>query len=309
MLPRRKFHLLELILRDISEIEAKSAELTEGKFNTQFRKMMIALISICNMTHDFIKFQQRNENNKGNFKIVSMNDEVFKHIIQMGTNEKEMKLQIDPNLKNLSLLSLMRKFDINTFQNFVFISGIRFENSPLDKTVRVLVNQVPKVVSFPPTIQTELFILKRKRKDDMMSSLLKFAQRHILNMYKEVKDFKLVKSLKKEFKEDYFKDDPETAKVYYCNLFNRKNLCKLGVNKRLLAQIKLCYEPHVIPKMFHEYFMKAKSIPVLDLKTDKFFSKDFVKLLQKKHMNLNDAIFSFYRIEDYIFKHVRNSEI
>jgi hypothetical protein len=290
-------------------MEQTASELSETKINIKFRKMMICLISICDMTHDFIKFQQRNENNKGNFKIITPNDEVFKHIIQMGSNEKEMKIKINPNLLNLSLLSLVKRFNINMFQNFLFIGGIRFENSPLDKTVRVLIGQSPKVMSFPPTIQTELFVIKRKRKDDMMSSLLKFNQRHVLDMFKETRTFKLIKDVKKDFKKEYFGEDPETAKIYYCNLFNRKNLCKLGVNKRLLEQIQLCYQPDVIPKMFHEYFMKAKSIPILDLKTNKFFSKEFVKLLKKKHMNLSDALFSFYRIEDYIFKSVRSGSI
>jgi hypothetical protein len=268
----------------------------------KLRKMLICLISICDLTREFIGFQRRSEDKRMSNSIQGPNDLIFRHIMQFGSNEDKLKIKKNQKLLKLPLLALMDKFDIQMFQNFIFIAGVRFEGSYSDQRVLVLEKNMSRFISVPHPLKIELFITKKKRKDDMMSSLLKFNQRHILGLFKKDKSFKLIRTVKQDFRREYFSHDKETEKIYYSNLFNRRQLEMLGTNKKLLEQMKSCYDPSILPKLFHEYFMKAKPIPILDLKTKKLFSTEFLKFLQKKHMNLGDALFSFYRIEDYIFK-------
>lgn len=264
--------------------------------------MLISLITICRLTDDFIQFQKQSEKKWTRGQPQSSNDRLFKHIMQFGSNEDKMAVQVDRKLLNASLMGLMNTFSIPMFQNFIFIAGVRFEGSYSNQSVRVLDRNQPRFISVPHPIKMELFWVKKKRKDDMMSSLLKFNQRHILEQFKKNKTFKLIRNVKKEFRREFFADDPETEAIYYSNLFNRRQLERLGTHERLLRQIRSCYEINILSKLFHENFVKKSLPPILDLKTEKLFSSDFLKLLLKKHMNLGDALFSFYRIEDYIFK-------
>ena len=156
--------------------------------------------------------------------------------------------------------------------------------------------------------KNELFVLNKKRKDDIMSSLLKFIQRNVLNDFKKNKKFTLVRNVKKEFKNEFFKDDKETEKVYYSTLFNRKQLITLKKNKKLSSKIKLSYESKMLETLVDNYFLKKMQKQFFDPRTEKLYSKTFIKSLKKKQMNLGDTLFAFYSIEDHMFNSLEKQE-
>lgn len=215
----------------------------------------------------------------------------------MKTHNNKHKLEVNPELANLSLHELLRKFDVNRFQDFLLISSVRFQKPA--KTYHV---DLATDTSFDVTFweHKEFFVRKTKRKDDMMSSLLKFIQRILLREFKDSRSAQLVRDSKRAFRACYFSNHRRTESVFYSNLFNRKQLSILCENPKLIKHIRETFREETLELLVHDYFLGRQANRFFEPFSEFVFSSNFVKSLSKKQMTLQDALFSFYSIEKYL---------
>lgn len=272
----------------------------------QIKKMIINLISICHMTRNYIDVKLLKREDENTFQ--SRNREIIKLIVNEKEGQGTLKFQIEPGLLKMSLLSLLDEFDPEMFHMFIQFASVPFIKKCKQKFISIESEGAAHEVSFTLFEKLELFNLNKKRKDDMMSSLLKFIQRNVLNNFKQKKQFKLVRNVKEEFRKEFFENDKSTEKVYYSTLFNRKQLIIFRKNKKLIQQFRQVYRTPILETLLHNYFLKKVHQQFFDPRSDKMYSGNFCKSLKKKQMNLSDALFAFYSIEDLIFNKIQNDE-
>lgn len=287
-------------------MEAVAHKPSLDNFSKFMRKLLIGLICICSLTRLFIRVKLEHEGSRQRVQD-DANLQLLLMIIKNKNVRGTRKFAVEPQLETLSLKQLLGRFDFEMFQNHMELAGVQFPKRVRRKRVAVVVRGSVRHVELRQFEKNELFALNKKRKDDMMSSLLKFIQRNVLNDFKATRDFKLVRNIKKEFKQEFFADDPDTEAVYYSTLFNRKQLLVFRNNAKLLEKIRLSFELGMLETLVHNYFLRKNAQQFFDARSERLFSGAFVKSLKKKQMTLGDALFAFYCIEDYIFGGIDDS--
>ena len=145
--------------------------------------------------------------------------------------------------------------------------------------------------------QKFLFTAQKKRKDDMMSSLLKYAQRQIVSGFKARSPFRLMRHAKQAFREQFFESDPDGSRVFHSNLFNRRDIGCLAKNAPLMKEMARLYAPESLEKIVEKYCFEGGRQGWLGASSEEAFSKFYLKQLGKKPMRLQDVLYCFFNIE------------
>lgn len=272
----------------------------QQKINKILKKILITIIAICEMTDLFIRLKL-SENLEQLSARQFHNMSLIKDIIKYNEKMVHKKLKIDPKFIEMNIEDIFNEFKIQSLQNFVFLSCINFERAFRDCNIHLQNNSdKPSNFIFSIDEQKILFMSIKKRKDDMMSSLFKFTQRLIMNEFKKTSNKKLVRDMKIDFKNHYFEPNCRTETIFYSNLFNRCSLSKLKMNKKLHSVLKKTFEKKNLNNLVNEYFLSKSEVSPFNDYTEFVFSDKFLKNLKKKSMNLQDAIYSFYKLEEYL---------
>lgn len=285
----KEYAYFGLIPRHFARVKASSARPDHERSTQLFRKILVSLISICTLTETFVDLSLDRPSRDSEH-----NQQLIRLKMRGVPVAQYQKLETDPRLLDMSLQQLIGLFDMNMFLNFVFMSTLRFRKAPRLESLRLLWG--PGVVSLPFTVQTQrsMFTVKRKRKDDLMNSILKYIQKQLFQQFKRDRSTLSLAELKAAFKRHYFEGDEPGAKAYYSSLFNRKSLARLRQNRRLMRDVKGFYARNGVERLVNDRFFEHAQVSAFDLQSDKLFSKRFVKSLSKKQVNLLDLWDTYY---------------
>lgn len=288
-------------------MESRKPNEEKSKLEIWLRRVLIGLISLGEMTSLFIHLKSQTPNSiptlKTNFEKLNLHK--MTEFIETAAVTPESaftpkSFEVDPTLLEADLDTLLMRFSPSHFQAYLFLSGLRFPKSEHTQVTTMFHPQLSKVARFEFSVseQKSLFTSQKKRKDDMMSSLLKYNQRRIINAHKNACKLRLMRQVKEDFRQQFFAGDVAGERVFYSNLFNRRDIGNLAGNRALMKEMGGLYRLRELEEVVEKYcFDRNQTGWFGNKKKEKLFSEYFVNQLGKKPMRLQDVLYSFYGIE------------
>lgn len=257
------------------------------------------MITVLKLMNDFIEIKKTKiQNEEQSSNLLNLIDQCQTNLNLSFVN----KIEIDPELLELPIDSLLKKVDISDINTFIFITH-RFINKK-DRDQHVKMFHRGELVEFLINTreQQELLCCKTKRKDEYIKFSFKFIRRELLKKFRLNLGVEADKmQVKHMFNRKYLKNDKKAILYFESFDVSKKGLKVLNPFAKLKTMMQGVQKNGYIEALIKEYIWEKKSFVLEDSFCFVRFMDEILSRQHKHSMVVQGVLNSLNQFDEFFY--------